>query len=777
MQSECVNILLVEDNPAEARLLQELLKGNQSAQFSLVRVKRLGEALDRLVEQEFDAILLDLTLPDSVGLDSLAPLSDRAPNLPIVVLTNANDDELAIEAVRRGAQDYLVKRRLDRELLVRSLRYAIERKQAREALRKAKAELEIRVAERTAELAAANELLKQQICDRQRIEQALLQEKELAQVTLHSIGDAAISTDAKGRIESINPVAEKLTGWKADDAKGRALQEVFRIFDKTTGDEVENPIAEVLRTGRVLAPSDRMLLRSNDGQEFVVEHSAAPIYLRNGQMMGVVLVARDVTHTYNLANQLSWQATHDPLTGLVNRRKFEGCLEEALLDSKTIRSKHALCYLDLDQFKIVNDTCGHAAGDELLRQVTALLQSRVRKTDVLARLGGDEFGLLLYHCSLELGRRVADKLLESIQAFRFVWQEKMFTIGASIGLVAIDATAESAVGVLSAADTAMYAAKDGGRNRVHVYQAGDRDLVRRCGDMQWVSRIVQALEENRFRLYYQAICPIQPEADASCHYEVLLRMEDERGRTVMPMAFIPAAERYNLMPQIDRWVVRTLFSALQQTNNHSQPLYALNLSAASLNDDHFLDFLQEQFLLHKILPSTICFEITETSTIANLNKAAEFIRHLKKIGCYFALDDFGSGMSSLAYLKNLPVDYLKIDGHFVKNIVSDPVSAATIEAINHIGHVMGLQTIAEFVENEAMLEKVKRLGVDYAQGYAIDAPRPFHLEGEEEGERGRMKGREIVANRLSALACTGNWRSRIGDRQFPISHPHSKLAF
>lgn len=600
MQSQGVKILLIEDNPAEARLLQELLKGNKSAQFSWVCVKRLKEALNRLVPQEFDVILLDLTLPDSVGLDSLKPLGDRAPHLPIVVLTNTNDEDLAIEAVRRGAQDYLLKRQLNTELLVRSLRYAIERKQGQEALRKAKEELEVRVVERTAELAAANEQLKQEISDRQRIQ-----------------------------------------------------------------------------------------------------------------------------------HQLSWQAAHDPLTGLANRRQFEQSLEEALIEAKAVNYKHILCYLDLDQFKIVNDTCGHAAGDELLRQVTALLQSKIRKSDVLARLGGDEFGVLLYHCSLELGRRVADKLLESIQAFRFVWHEKMFAIGASIGLVAIDATSESGVSVLSRADTAMYAAKDGGRNRVHVYEAGDHDLVQRCGDMQWVSRIVKALEENRFCLYRQAIAPIQPDNLATHHYELLLRMQDEKGQLVLPMAFIPAAERYNLMSQIDRWVIQTLFCVLQQVNSDAQSVYTVNLSAASLNDDQFLDFLQQQFLQHQILPSTICFEITETSTIANLKKAAHFIHQLKKIGCHFALDDFGSGMSSLAYLKNLPVDYLKIDGHFIKNIVSDRVSAAMIEAINHIGHVMGLQTIAEFVENEEILEKVKRLGVDYAQGYGIGKPHPFYEEGEQ----------------------------------------------
>lgn len=721
MKENPVKILLIEDNLAEARLLQEYLRAAKSKQFTVVHVKRLQAGLDLLATEVFDIILLDLTLPDSTGLASLSPLSKQAPSLPIVVLTNRDDDELATQAVRGGAQDYLVKRQVNTELLVRSLHYAIERKQASEELRKAKEELEIRVAERTAELAATNEQLLQEIRDRQRIEQALLQEKELAQITLQSIGDAVIATDAQGRIESINPVAETLTGWKAVTAKGRPLQEVFQIYDETTADEAENPLANLYGSNR----ESQTRLKNRDGTEFLIEHSVAPIYLTNGQMRGTVLVARDMTHAYQLARELSWQASHDPLTGLVNRREFERCLQEAVTDAKIRNQHHALCYLDLDQFKIVNDTCGHAAGDQLLRQVTALLKSRVRKTDILARLGGDEFGLLLHQCSLEEGRGVASGLLDSIAAFRFVWEEKTFTVGVSIGVVSININSEDCAVVLSAADTAMYAAKDGGRNRVHVYQTDDRDLAKRCTDMQWVSRIVQALEENRFCLYCQKIAPISSTAEKGDRYELLLRMYDTEGKLVLPMAFIPAAERYNLMPAIDRWVVRTLFTHLSLNKKKGKHLYAVNLSGVSLNDDQFLGFLTEQFALHQIDPQQLCFEITETSAITNLNKAAHFMSILKQLGCCFALDDFGSGMSSLAYLKNLSVDYLKIDRHFVKNIVSDPINAAMIEAINRIGHIMGLQTIAEGVENEATMEKLRLLGVDYAQGYSIAKPRPL----------------------------------------------------
>ncbi|MBR8834125.1 MAG: EAL domain-containing protein [Stigonema ocellatum SAG 48.90 = DSM 106950] len=428
--------------------------------------------------------------------------------------------------------------------------------------------------------------------------------------------------------------------------------------------------------------------------------------------------------------QMSWQARHDALTGLVNRREFENNLEQAINNAKTHNQQHALCYLDLDQFKIVNDTCGHFAGDELLRQVTALFQSQVRKTDTLSRLGGDEFGLLLDQCPLAQAQRIANSLREKVQEFRFVWQEKLFTIGVSIGLVIIDTYTQSVAQALSLADVACYAAKNRGRNRVHVYQIDDLDLAKQQGEMQWVTRLAHALEENRFRLYCQPIVPVfQTELKTEQHFEILLRLQDETGNLVLPMAFIPAAERYNLMHLIDRWVIRTLFATLgllsSKTKNHSQDLYAINLSGASINDDQFTEFLHNQFALHQIPPRMICFEITETVTIGNLSKASQFISELRSLGCRFALDDFGSGMSSFAYLKNLPVDFLKIDGSFIKQILNNPIDSAIVEAINHVGQIMGIQTIAEFVENDAVLEKIKALGVNYAQGYGIAKPCPL----------------------------------------------------
>jgi diguanylate cyclase (GGDEF)-like protein len=614
--------------------------------------------------------------------------------------------------------------------------------------------------EKVKHLQIANEQLAEDIIKRKRIEQDLSQEKELAQVTLQSIRDAVITTNAEGYIQTLNPVAEKLTGWQAQEAQGLLLTEVLRIVHEATYEPLENlatpalrespPIllTEPLRVGaaaRVSSPNsspqdiqltDHTLLITRDGSEVAVDHSAAPIFASDGRLIGTVLVFRDVTQTRRMARQLVWQASHDALTGLVNRRGFEEHLERAVIGAKTQNQQHALCYLDLDRFKVVNDTCGHVAGDELLRQVAILLQTLVRTSDTVARLGGDEFGLLFYRCPLPQAAYIARALCDRIQQFRFVWQGKTFTIGGSIGLVVINAESQSRVSVLSAADVACYMAKNKGRSRVHLYQANDSELAKQQGEIQWVGQITKAFEDNRLRLYYQPIVPIAGTKLNGGHYEVLLRLIDEAGNLVSPMAFIPAAERYNLMSTIDCWVIRTLFASQgqyfreiwnrrQAQGIQQEYLCAINLSGISINDDQFIDFLHEQFALHQIPPQMICFEITETVAISNLSKATQMIQGLRELGCRFALDDFGSGMSSFTYLKTLPVDYLKIDGSFVKDIVEDPIAYAMVEVINRVGHVMGIQTIAEFVENQTIFEKIKAIGVDYAQGYSVGKPSSF----------------------------------------------------
>lgn len=427
---------------------------------------------------------------------------------------------------------------------------------------------------------------------------------------------------------------------------------------------------------------------------------------------------------------LSFQASHDALTGLINRREFELRLERALESARMQGRTHVLCYLDLDQFKIVNDTCGHGAGDELLRQLTVLLQANVRERDTLARLGGDEFGILLENCSLQMACDVAEVLRRAVEEYRFVWRNKTFVVGASFGLVELSHESTTVSAALSSADEACYAAKDRGRNCIHVYQPEDSELMRRHGEMQWVSRIASALEENRFRLYGQTISSLSPEDDGGKHFEVLLRMLAEDGvEVIVPMAFIPAAERYNTMKGIDRWVVSNTFDFLCAQNfgkgqNGAFDTCSINLSGASLCDESFLGFVLAQFEQYPVAPQNICFEITETAAILNLSAAVDLIHALKKIGCRFALDDFGSGLSSFTYLKNLPVDYLKIDGTFVKDMASDLIDYAMVHSIHNIGHVMGLKTIAEFVENETVLRMLKEMGVNYAQGCWIDVPKP-----------------------------------------------------
>ena len=436
---------------------------------------------------------------------------------------------------------------------------------------------------------------------------------------------------------------------------------------------------------------------------------------------------------------LSFHASHDALTGLINRREFELRLERALETARLQERVHVLCYLDLDQFKIVNDTCGHGAGDELLRQLTVLLQANVRERDTLARLGGDEFGILLENCPMQVAHNVAEVLRRAVEEYRFVWKNKSFVVGASFGLVELNQQSSTVAAALSSADEACYAAKDRGRNCIHVYQLEDSDLLRRHGEMQWVLRIANALEENRFRLYGQIISPLLSRHDEGMHFEVLLRMLAEDGvEVIVPMAFIPAAERYNTMKGIDRWVISNTFAFLCEQNfgkgaHGALDSCSINLSGASLCDEHFLDFILAQFEKYPVAPHNICFEITETAAILNLAAAVELIRALKKTGCRFALDDFGSGLSSFTYLKNLPVDILKIDGTFVKDMANDPIDFAMVQSIHNIGHVMGLKTVAEFVESEAVLGMLKQMGVDYAQGCWIDIPKPieqivFHSE-------------------------------------------------
>lgn len=558
-------------------------------------------------------------------------------------------------------------------------------------------------------------------------EEILFEEKERAQVTLQSIGDAVITTDKAGQVEYLNPVAEQLTGWTLTEAAGKPLQSIFNIIDENTRLPASNPVEKCLKERRIVGLANHTVLIDRNGMEMAIEDSAAPIRNRDGDITGVVMVFHDVSKTRKMASELNWYASHDHLTGLCNRRKFDQRLSEILHLARGDSSHHVLLYLDLDQFKVINDTCGHAAGDEMLKQVSALLRDNVREYDTLARLGGDEFGLLLVDCSIEQAQQKADRVREMVRKYRFKWKDRTFDAGVSIGLAEITDQSLDISQIMSSADVACFAAKDLGRNRVHVYHTGDEDLARRHDEMHWVSRITDALEQDRFELFCQSILPARGEASKT-HYEILVRMRGENDELIPPNSFIPAAERYNIMPAVDRWVIEHSFAALKSCimqGQKSHCLLSINLSGSSLNNDSFLGFISDALASYDLSPGNICFEITETAAISNLSIARNFIGSLKKLGCHFALDDFGSGLSSFTYLKNLPVDYLKIDGSFVKDMLDDPIDAAMVEAINRVGQVMGLQTIAEFVESEEILQRLAGIGIDYVQGYAIHRPEPL----------------------------------------------------
>jgi diguanylate cyclase (GGDEF)-like protein/PAS domain S-box-containing protein len=556
----------------------------------------------------------------------------------------------------------------------------------------------------------------------------LVAEKELARVTLASIGDGVLATDADGRIKSLNSVAEALTGWTVPEAQGRPLSDVFHLLEDGGGMGAAGLVQRCLDEGGSVRLTEHITLERRDGRRYAIESTCAPIRRADGVVVGTVIVFQDVSDKRLMALQLAHQATHDELTGLLNRQAFDAHLQRALEESRDFGQTHALCYLDLDQFKVINDTCGHLAGDELLCRVTTLLQDAVRDSDIVARLGGDEFAVLMPRCSLVEAERQARVLHRSLQTFRFTWREKTFKVGASVGLVPITTEFRTVAHLLSAADHACYVAKEKGRNRVQVYHEDDDAFVRRQGEMNWVVRIQETLEQDRFCLFSQSIQPLSATAARGIYFEVLLRMVEEDGRIHLPSDFIRAAERYGLMRSIDRWVIRECIHTLTSQPGSFLELLAtcsINLSAVSLGDESFLEFLEEEITASGVPPHKLCFEITETAAIENLGQAEKLLARLSTRGVRFALDDFGTGMSSYSYLRDLPVSYLKIDGKFIKDIVTDPLDRAMVESINQVGHVMGIQTVAEAVPSNAVVERLRLLGVDYAQGNWISPPRPL----------------------------------------------------
>jgi diguanylate cyclase (GGDEF)-like protein/PAS domain S-box-containing protein len=563
-------------------------------------------------------------------------------------------------------------------------------------------------------------------------EAKLEHEKELAEVTLHSIVDGVVTTDAAGRVEYLNPVAEQYLGWSSAQAAGKPLSEIYRVLDERSGKEVDPlPMSGAAPAGESELAAVRLVDRN--GRETPVRYSYAPILGRDGTVHGRIVVFHDVSQLRAMSQQLLWQASHDALTGLVNRREFERRLAGLIETAGAQRREHALLFMDLDNFKAVNDTCGHSAGDELLRQLTAIMLTRMRGSDTLARLGGDEFGALLEACPVDQGVRIANALRETVREFRFVWEGKTFSVGVSVGLVPIDAQSGDVNQVLANADTTCYEAKNRGRDRVQVYRPEEPSRSGRREELLVVSQINRAFELGQFRLFRQRIDRLDATPRRERHYEVLVRMVDRAGNLVPATGFMPAAERYNLLTSIERWVVSSLVEFLHRQwtagriphdlrESGERGFYSVNISGASINDKSFPDFLRNLLTRYQLPAGLLCFEITETTAISNLSKAAELMHELKGMGCRFALDDFGTGMSSFAYLKYLPVDFLKIAGVFIKDMVTDPMDFAIVDSINRIGHILGMRTVAESVEDAGTLARITELGLDYAQGYFIAEP-------------------------------------------------------
>jgi len=564
-----------------------------------------------------------------------------------------------------------------------------------------------------------------------RLEADLHRERELSQITLQSINDGVITVDIEGRVEFMNPVAESLTGWRNDEARLRLLSDVYPLIDERSRE------LHVFEPWRAAAPGRHtdhetpLRLSAQDGREVSIRHAFAPVRDVDGAHSGAIVVFRDDSSLRTLAQQLSWQASHDALTGLANRREFERSLTDLLASTAGSQRSHALLYMDLDHFKAVNDTGGHAAGDELLRQLTAAMQTPMRASDLLARIGGDEFGALLECCPPEQATRIANQIRDAVNGFVFVWQGQQFKVGITIGLMPLDATSGSVAQVIAAADALCYQAKAEGRDRVQTYRPDVDKGRRRSSDARMISQISDAFEMSRFVLYVQPVSPLRVELAGSAHREVLVRMLDARDNLVLPAAFLPAAERYELLPSIDRWALRTLAAHLGErpARQSERPAPAMrhcvNVSSISLQDAEFRAFVRHLIDSHQLAPGQICLELTEVGAMANLTGVADGMHELRAAGCSFALDDFGGGVSSFSFLRYLPIDYLKIEAGFVRDMIDDPMDSAIVDSIARVGHVLGIHTVAQGVDDAGTVEKLQAIGIDYAQGNQFGAPRPL----------------------------------------------------
>ncbi|MSQ67887.1 MAG: EAL domain-containing protein [Gammaproteobacteria bacterium] len=700
--SACV--LAVDDNATIRRAIAMRLS---SKGYRVVTAEDGREALSAIEREPFDLVLLDLQMPGMSGAEVLKNLRLRysETQLPVIMLAASDDKHDIAHTMELGANDYVVKpgdlpillARINTQL---ALKKAADRLRAKEGLSDVANPLQAAGASPT------------------------LLEDSLLQGTTHFLYDntpvACWILNSSLEVLLTNRFSVQTLGYLPTDVQQQPVLDFYPSEDQPrAGEYLQAALEHPDRLHRW-----EIRRRKKNAESMWVKETARVVTSRGVPL--ILLTVEDIDEAFRLSEKLNFHAAHDELTGLPNRKTLEDRLGRVLESAHSESSEHTLGIIDIDQFRILNDTCGHAAGDELLRQIARLLKTISRKRDTLARIGGDDFAMLIEDCPLRLAMASFEAVRAAVEAFQFVWNERSYKVSLSIGLVAVNRSCDSVAEVMSMADTACYAAKDAGRNRLHTYEVDDAKMLTRHGQMRWATRINDALRDNRFELFLQPIVPIVADGSGD-HYEILLRMRDERGQLVMPSEFLPAAERYNLAVKIDRWVVNHTLSWLRDHPRLLQRLHlcAINLSGQSFGNDDCLSFILERIDSCRIPAHKLCFEVTETAAVSDIVQASRFIQTLQERGCLFALDDFGSGFSSFAYLKNLPVDFLKIDGAFVRGIAVDSVDLAMVKSINEIGHLMGKRTVAEFVEDEPILRLLRALGVDYAQGYGVGKPVPL----------------------------------------------------
>lgn len=719
-------VLAVDDSETVRRSLAVRLGASGFA----VRTATCGEeALDLLDRGGYDVVLLDLRMPGMSGLDVLRSLRRRyrAAELPVIMLTVSDDTPDIVQAYEHGANDYVVKPG-ELSVLVARINTQVSLRDAHTALRDAHRDLERTLVHQKVALEHSRSTLESEKQYRLETEQELRASERRYRVFYDDNPSMMFTLAGDGTILAVNRIGASHLGYQRAQLVGSSVLRLYHPDDRAT-------VARHLRT--VMEMPDRLhrweLRKLHRLGELAWYRETARLIEEPGDGTSILVVSEDISETYRLSERLSYHERYDALTGLLNRRSFTEQLDRALADARRSGVEHALLFLDLDQFKVINDTCGHAAGDELLVRLSEVLAKSVRRRDTLARMGDDEFAVLIEDCRAEPAAAVANALREAIQAHHLQWAGRALSATASIAIVPVTRDSRDTAAVLAMADAACYAAKEAGRNRVHVYTQGDMRLLARFGEMHWVNRIKEALAQNRLHLARQVIAPVAGDAERGLHLELLLRMRDERGREIAPGEFLRAAERYSLATKLDRWVVSHALEWLHANRHAFDRLHLcdINLSGQSLGDESLLRFLLEQIEQKDIPPEKLCFEVTETAAINDYPNALRFISILKERGCRFALDDFGSGLSSFGYLKTLPVDFLKIDGVFVKDIASNALDLALVRSINEIGHVLGKRTIAEFVENDRILGELRNVGVDYAQGFWIGRPIPLGRLDEE----------------------------------------------